>query len=69
MPAQELDNFIKLNKHLPDIAPAKNMESEGINLSEMNAKLLQKIEEQSLYIIELNKRISELEKYMAELKK
>lgn len=66
---QELDNFIKLNKHLPDIAPAAKMENEGINLSEMNAKLLQKIEEQSLYIIELNKRLSELEKQMNELKK
>jgi hypothetical protein len=59
---QELDNFIKLNNHLPDIAPASMMENEGINLSEMNAKLLQKIEEQSLYIIELNKRLTELEK-------
>ena len=59
---QELDNFIKLNKHLPNIAPASKMENEGINLSEMNAKLLQKIEEQSLYIIDLNKRLTELEK-------
>lgn len=65
----ELDSFIKLNKHLPDIAPASKMENEGINLSEMNVKLLQKIEEQSLYIIELNKRLSELEKQMKELKK
>lgn len=48
----ELEDFVKLNKHLPDIAPAAEMESEGINLSEMAAKLLQKIEEQSLYIIE-----------------
>jgi len=45
------------------------MENDGINLSEMNAKLLQKIEEQSLYIIELNKRLSELEKQMNEMKK
>ena len=58
---EDLDNFIKTNKHLPDIAPAVDMESNGISLSDMNAKLLQKIEEQSLYIIEMNKRIVELE--------
>jgi hypothetical protein len=58
----ELARFIEQNKHLPDIAPAKEMESNGINLSEMNAKLLQKIEEQSLYIIEMNERLTELEK-------
>jgi hypothetical protein len=57
----DLEAYIKVNKHLPDVAPAKEMESNGISLSEMNAKLLQKIEEQSLYIIELNKRLTELE--------
>jgi len=60
----ELDKFIQQNNHLPNISPAKEMESNGINLSEMNVKLLQKIEEQSLYIIELNKRLTELEKKM-----
>jgi hypothetical protein len=57
MPLNELAEYIKLNKHLPDIAPAVKMESEGINLSEMNAKLLQKIEELTLYVIEQNKKI------------
>jgi len=61
MPLNELDAFISKNRHLPEVAPAAVMESEGINLSEMNALLLQKIEEQTLYIIELNKRLSELE--------
>lgn len=61
MPLNELDNFIKTNKHLPEVSPAAVMESEGINLSEMNALLLQKIEELTLYIIEQDKRIRILE--------
>lgn len=57
-----LEAYIKNNKHLPEIAPAKAMQQNGINLSEMNIKLLQKIEEMTLYIIELNKRVENLEK-------
>jgi len=62
MPLQDLSTFITENKHLPEIAPAAVMESEGINLSEMNAKLLQKIEELTLYVIDLQKQIDELKK-------
>lgn len=50
-----LDNYIKTNKHLPEIASAKQMQEDGINLSEMNIKLLQKIEEMTLYLIQQNK--------------
>jgi hypothetical protein len=46
-----LDTYIKENKHLPEIASAKEMQENGINLSEMNIKLLQKIEELTLYTI------------------
>ena len=61
MTLQELNNFIKTNKHLPSVAPAAEMEAEGINLSEMNATLLQKVEELTLYIIQLEKRICDVE--------
>jgi hypothetical protein len=54
---QEVEKFVNENKHLPEIASAKEMQKDGINLSEMNIKLLQKIEELTLYVIELNKRI------------
>nr|WP_315176508.1 tail fiber protein [uncultured Flavobacterium sp.] len=54
---QEVEKFVTKNKHLPEIASAKEMQKEGINLSEMNIKLLQKIEELTLYMIEQNKRI------------
>ncbi|MCC9073589.1 hypothetical protein LNQ49_18585 [Flavobacterium sp. F-65] len=52
--------FIKENKHLPEIASAKEMQENGINLSEMNIKLLQKIEELTLYSIEQSKEIKSL---------
>ena len=60
MPLQDLSSFIDENKHLPEIAPAAEMENEGINLSEMNAKLLQKVEELTLYLIQQNKEIENL---------
>ena len=56
-----VDKFIKENKHLPEIASADEMKKDGINLSEMNIKLLQKIEEMTLYMIEQNKKIIDLE--------
>jgi len=59
-PLPELESFIKKNNHLPEIASAKEMESEGMNLSEMNIRLLQKIEELTLYVIKQQKDIEEL---------
>ncbi|GEM_PF-845347 len=52
--------FINENKHLPDIPDQKTIYSEGLNLGEMDAMLLKKIEELTLYIIELNKEIEKL---------
>jgi hypothetical protein len=52
---ESVDKFIKENKHLPQIASAEEMKKDGINLSEMNIKLLQKIEEMTLYMIEMKK--------------
>lgn len=45
------------------------MKKDGINLSEMNIKLLQKIEEMTLYMIEQNKKIEILEKKVYEILK
>jgi hypothetical protein len=58
---EEVESYIKENKHLPDIPSEKEVKEEGISVGEMNTKLLQKIEEQMLYIIELEKRIEKLE--------
>jgi hypothetical protein len=64
---EELEQFITTNKHLPDIAPANEMEQNGIDMGEMQIKLLQKIEELTLYIIEQNKRMQEQDKKMQKL--
>jgi len=57
----EVEQFIKANNHLPEIPTEAEVKENGIGLGEMNAKLLQKIEELTLYMIEQQKRILELE--------
>lgn len=60
MSLKETERFIKQNGHLPNVPSAAEVEKEGIELGEMNAILLQKIEELTLYVIELEKQIDEL---------
>ncbi|MBS7563045.1 hypothetical protein KHS38_01395 [Mucilaginibacter sp. Bleaf8] len=55
-PLVYLEEYISTNKHLPEIPSAKAIEKEGVNLSEMNMKLLKKVEELTLYLIEQNKQ-------------
>ena len=56
----ELEEFIKINKHLPYIPSAKEVEEErGFELGKMTTLLLQKVEELTLYIIQQNKKIEE----------
>jgi len=57
----EVENFISENGHLPEIPNAANVEKNGVELGEMNALLLQKIEELTLYLIEQDKKIAELQ--------
>jgi hypothetical protein len=60
-PLSEVNSFIKANKHLPEIPSATEVkEGEGVNLGEMQVKLLQKIEELTLYLIEQDNTIREL---------
>ena len=56
---QEVENHIIEHKHLPDIPSEKEVKENGVSLGEMEAKLLQKIEELTLYTIELNKVLKE----------
>lgn len=58
---KEVKEYIEQNNHLPEIPSAQEIEKNGINLGEMNAKLLQKIEELTLYVIEQNKQITNLQ--------
>jgi hypothetical protein len=54
------EQFIRANNHLPEIPSAAEVEKEGISLGEMNAKLLKKIEELTLHLIEQDKKQSDL---------
>lgn len=56
----EVEKFIKDNKHLPDIESAKEMAEKGLELGKMDMKLLQKVEELTLYMIDLKKEINVL---------
>ena len=58
---EEVESFIKLNKHLPNVPPATQIESEGLNVGEMQGRMMEKIEELTLYVIELNKINRELQ--------
>ena len=58
---QEVESFIEKNKHLPEVPSAVEVETEGIAVSEMLILMMKKIEELTLYTIEQDKRINELE--------
>jgi hypothetical protein len=60
MPLTEVEKFIKKNKHLPGINPGAEIETDGLNMGEMQAKHMLKIEELTLYLIEQNKKLNEL---------
>ena len=65
-PLNEVKAFIAENKHLPEIQSAQEMQENGVGINELQAQLLQKIEELTLYILQQEERIKALE---AELKK
>ena len=58
---EEVEKHIAEKAHLENISSNEEVLKNGINLGEMNAKLLQKIEEMTLYMIEQKKKIIDLE--------
>jgi hypothetical protein len=52
-----LEQYIRTNRHLPDVPTTKEVKDKGIDIAEIQARLLQKIEELTLYIIEQNKKL------------
>ncbi|TDQ11554.1 hypothetical protein [Pedobacter metabolipauper] len=54
---QETEKYINKNGHLPGIPSAEEVKANGIDLGEMNAKLLKKIEELTMYMIEMKKEM------------
>jgi hypothetical protein len=66
---EDVESYIDENRHLPEIRSETEVLENGINLGELNAKLLQKIEELTLYLIEQNKKIKEQIEKIAEIEK
>ncbi|CAH0215761.1 hypothetical protein [Chryseobacterium sp. Bi04] len=56
----ELESFVRENKHLPEIPSGESIMKDGVNLGDFQMKLLQKIEELTLYVISQNKEIENL---------
>jgi hypothetical protein len=68
-PLAHLEQYINQNKHLPGIPSAEDVKKEGgIELGDMNVKLLEKIEELTLYVIELKKENEQMKKEIKEIK-
>ncbi len=66
---EEVEKYIAEKGHLPNIPSAATVEKEGVKLGEMNAKLMEKIEELTLYSIEQNKQLKKQGEEIQELKK
>ncbi len=63
----EVENFIKANNHLPEVPSEAEVTTKGINVANMNAILLQKVEELTLYLIELQKQNQALQAKVAKI--
>ncbi len=61
MPLPELEAYVRTNRHLPEVPTTCDVEAEGINVGAMNTLLLKKVEELTLHLIELNKKVARLE--------
>lgn len=58
---EELEASINANKHLPGIPSAAEVKENGIMVGEMQSKAIEKIEENTLYILQLNNKVKEVE--------
>ncbi len=65
-PLSEVAAHIEAKGHLPGIPAAAVVEKDGLDLGDMQTKMMEKIEELTLYLIEQNKRIEQLEKELKE---
>lgn len=64
----ELSEYVKENKHLPDVPAAADMVKNGVDMGEFQVKLLQKVEELTLYTIQQQKEIQSLRSEIENLK-
>jgi len=68
MPLKELDQYIWKNKHIPDVPTQDEISKDGMDVYEINAVLLKKVKELTLYIIEKQKQIEQLENTIKKIK-
>lgn len=68
MPLAEVAKYVKSNRHLPNVPSAADVVNDGLNLGAMNAKLLEKVEELTLYLIEQNSKNEAMTKELNALK-
>ncbi|MFZ1081075.1 MAG: hypothetical protein WAO19_04030 [Candidatus Kryptoniota bacterium] len=64
----ELGQYVSAHRHLPGVASSEDVQKDGVSVGALQTKLLQKVEELTLYVIDQNKRIEKLEKENAELR-
>jgi hypothetical protein len=67
-PLSEVAEYVKANRHLPEIPSAAEVAEKGVNVADMQAKLLAKIEELTLHMIAAEERAGRLEKENSELR-
>ena len=68
MPLETVGQFISDNKHLPGIPTAVEVAAQGVNMTELQLKLLRKVEELTLYTVQQQKRIAALEEEIAAIR-
>ncbi|MGJ1436330.1 hypothetical protein [Sphingobacterium siyangense] len=69
MPLSRIANFIQTNGHLPDVPSAKEVAQNGIEVGNIQSLLVKKIEELTLHLIDMDKKLTELQKENSEIKK
>lgn len=65
----DVKTYIDQNQHLPEVPSEEQIAKEGLNLGEMNKLLMKKVEELTLYLIEIKQEVKELQKQNESLKK
>ncbi len=68
-PLTEVEAYYKTHQHLPEIPSAQEMGEKGNDLAETDILLLKKIEELTLYVVELNKQLDALNNKVKQLEK
>jgi hypothetical protein len=67
-PLAEVEHFIKTHHHLPDMAPADEISQQGMPIAETTTKMMQKIEELTLYVIAQQKQLMAQQRQIRQLK-